>query len=384
METNIVAHGNTLVAAYHMGRLTGGGVTNIGWATSNDGGASWQHGAIPGTTVYAGGTGTLVTDPVVAYDAKHSAWMISYILEGSTNAAVASLSRDDGRTFGPPVTIATGDEPDKNWTACDNFASSPRYGTCYTEYDENGSGLVYMSRSTDGGQTWEAKKTTADSLTGIGGVPVVLPSGRVVVPISDSAFSRLSAFYSDDGGATWSASTRIADITTATPRSSLRAEPNPSATVDANGKIYLTWFDCQFESGCAFNDVVMSTSTDGVSWTAPARVGVFKPADSLDLLFPGIGTDGSRLGLTFYAVNAAGLIDAYYSTSSDGGATWAAPTHLAGPMQPSWVSTTARGRMLGDYTGTAFLGGVAFPAFSVALEPTTQQYRQGVYTFPQR
>jgi hypothetical protein len=51
-------------------------------------------------------------------------------------------------------------------------------------------------------------------------------------------------------------------------------------------------------------------------------------------------------------------------------------------MQPQWISTTARGRLIGDYTGMAFLNGIAYPTFSVALQPTTLPYRQGVYTFP--
>ncbi len=387
METNIVSQGNTLIAGFHIARLETGGVTNIGWAVSNDSGATWQHHALPGTTTYAGGTIGEVTDPVVAYDAKHATWLLSYTgLGGGQNAVYASLSSDDGKTFSNPVTVATGSQPDKNWTACDSFQQSPHYGTCYTEYDESGSGIVYMTRSSDGGKTWEAPKTTADQFEGIAGQPIVMPNGRVVVPISNMDFSQLFVFTSDDGGGTWSASHSISNIQTASARAGLRQDPNPSVTIDAGGKLYLTWYDCRLEGQCDANGLVLSTSTDGSNWSAPSRINTFPASASLSHVFPGIGADSSasgKLGLVFYTVSTANQIDAYYSSSSDGGTNWSTPTHLAGPMQPEWISTTARGRLIGDYTGMAFLNGVAFPTFSVALQPTTLPYRQGVYTFPQ-
>jgi hypothetical protein len=392
MESNIVSHGNTLVAGYHIGRLTSGGVTNIGWAVSNDAGKNWQHQALPNTTTYAGGSFNYLTDPVVAYDAKHSTWMISYI--GGPGSVDVSISTDDGKTFGNPVQAASGPEPDKNWTACDNYTQSPYYGTCYTEYDDNQSGVVYMSRSTDGGKTWDASKTTADQFAGIAGVPVVMPNGRVVVPIANTAFSQLYAFSSDDGGASWSASRLITAFQNAPARAGLREDPNPSVTIDASGKLYLTWYDCRFETQCNSNGLVLSTSTDGTTWSTPTRINTFPVSSTLDHVFPGIGADATtpgKLGIVFYTVSAGACltdetacqIDAYYTSSTDGGTTWSTPSHLAGPIQPQWISTTQRGRLLGDYTGVAFLNGTAFPAFSVAMQPTTLPYRQGVYTFPQ-
>jgi hypothetical protein len=395
METNIASHGNTLVAGFHMARLEAGGVTNIGWAVSNDAGATWQHHALPNTTTYAGGSIGEVTDPVVAYDAKHASWILSYSGGGGgLNAIFVSLSTDDGKTFGNPVVVASGPEPDKNWTACDNFPQSPHYGTCYTQYDDNISGVVYVSRSTDGGKTWEASKTTADQLHGIAGQPVVMPTGRVVVPISDTDFTQFYVFYSDDGGVTWSSSQRIATPQTAPARAGLRQDPNPSVTIDPAGKLYLTWYDCRFETQCNSNGLVLSTSTDGTTWSEPTRINTFPVSSALNHIFPGIGADpaaSGKLGLVFYTVSAGACltdetacqIDTYYTSSTDSGNTWSTPIHLAGPMQPQWISTTARGRLIGDYTGMTFLNGIAFPTFSVALQPTTLPYRQGVYTFPQ-
>src|SRR5207248_8507756 len=58
-------------------------------------------------------------------------------------AVLVSRSTDGGLTWGNPVAVATASgnqNLDKNWTACDNTPSSPFYGHCYTEFDDNGAG----------------------------------------------------------------------------------------------------------------------------------------------------------------------------------------------------------------------------------------------------
>jgi len=68
---------------------------------------------------------------------------------------------------------------DKNWTVCDNTASSPFYGHCYTELDNFGDGdKELMSTSTDGGATWGTPIETAGHDKGIGGQPLVQPNAR--------------------------------------------------------------------------------------------------------------------------------------------------------------------------------------------------------------
>src|SRR5262249_27965101 len=59
-----------------------------------------------------------------------------------------------------------------------------------------------------------------------------------------------------------------------------------------------------------------------------------------------------------------------FVSSTDGGATWSAPTQLAGPMTLSWLPNTSQGRMVGDYISTSFSGGTAHPIIAVASVPT--------------
>src|SRR2546429_4751281 len=79
VEPGAFAFGNTVVAAFKAGRFYKGGASNIGWATSLNGGLTWTHGFLPGTTLYAGGPYDQVSDPSVAYDALLNVWMISYL-----------------------------------------------------------------------------------------------------------------------------------------------------------------------------------------------------------------------------------------------------------------------------------------------------------------
>src|SRR3984957_3918450 len=72
VEPHMLANGSTLVAAFQTGRIVNGGGTDIGWATSTNGGKTWTHGFLPGRTKGEGtGPFDAASDPAVAYDAKH-------------------------------------------------------------------------------------------------------------------------------------------------------------------------------------------------------------------------------------------------------------------------------------------------------------------------
>ena len=210
---HMLANGSTLVAAFQTGRIVDGGATDIGWATSTDGGTTWKHGFLPGLTKGEGtGQYDAASDPAVAYDASHGVWMIASLPIAGTQTPAVTVSRstDGGLTWQNPVSVdATSASSDKNWIACDSWAASPHYGNCYVEWDDPSVGdEILMSTSTDGGLTWGAPLGPADAAVGIGGQPLVQPSGTVVVPIetfTGSESTSIAGFSSTDGGASWSA-----------------------------------------------------------------------------------------------------------------------------------------------------------------------------------
>jgi len=123
VEPHMLANGSTLVAAFQTGRIAPGGATDIGWATSPDGGTTWTHGFLPGLTTGEGsGPYDAASDPAVAYDASHGVWMIASLpIAAQTPAVVVSRSTDGGLTWQNPISVdATVDASDKNWIVCDS------------------------------------------------------------------------------------------------------------------------------------------------------------------------------------------------------------------------------------------------------------------------
>ena len=49
VEPDTLSAGSTIVSAFQVGRFFNGGASNIGFATSTDGGHSWTNGFLPST-----------------------------------------------------------------------------------------------------------------------------------------------------------------------------------------------------------------------------------------------------------------------------------------------------------------------------------------------
>jgi len=178
VEPDTFSAGSTIVAAAQFGRFNDGGASDIGYSTSTNNGVSWTSGVMPGITPYTTPSGPYarVSDPSVAYDARHNVWMVSSLaLNASLSGAAVIISRSTtgGLSWTNPVTIAAvgaGQDFDKNWTVCDNSSTSPFYGSCYTQWDDFGHGnRLKIAYSRDGGLTWTLSRTPNVGV--IGGQP---------------------------------------------------------------------------------------------------------------------------------------------------------------------------------------------------------------------
>jgi hypothetical protein len=393
VEPDTYSFGSTIVAAAQWGRFTDGGSSDIGVSVSTNNGSSWTAQQLPGLTVNStpAGPWARVSDPSVAYDAKHNVWMVSGLgIDANVNGAAVTLSRstNGGATWNNPINIAVasaGQFLDKNWTVCDNTPTSGFYGSCYTEWDDNGHGnLLKIAYSRDGGLTWTLSKTPNVGV--IGGQPLTLPNGNVVVPLDNASETAIGYTISTNGGARFGNAFTISSITAATDPGNIRSGPLPSAEISGDGKIYLVWEDCRFRANCTTNDLVYTTSTNGSTWSAIQRI----PTDpggvsgTQDTFIPGVAVDRTTSGASikvavgyYYYPNvncteATCQLDVGYVSSSNGGSTWTAQTQLRGPMTIDWLPNTTQGRMVGDYMSSSFdANHLAHPVFAEAYAPPT-------------
>jgi hypothetical protein len=400
VEPHLLSNSTTMVAAFQVGRIGPGGATDIGWATSSDGGATWNNGSLPGLTKGEGsGPYDAASDPAVAYDAKHNVWMIASLpLSSSSQTPAVVVSRStDGLNWGNPVSVdPLAPSSDKNWIVCDSWPNSPHYGNCYVEWDDPlNNDEILMSTSTDGGLTWGAATPTVNSADGIGGQPLVQPNGTVVVPIETGV---MAAFLSSDGGASWTAPVTISNIQFHADAGGIRSGPLPSAAVDGGGTIWTVWEDCRFRMPCTTNDLVYSTSTDGVTWSAVTRIPIDDTSSTVDHFIPGIGIDpatsgtGAHVALHYYYYPKSSCSAATcqlfvgYISSANGGSTWNTPaTVTAAAMPLNWLPNSQNGLMVGDYIATAFVNGVPHGVFAVAQKNTVSlggspTFNEAIYT----
>jgi hypothetical protein len=140
--------------------------------------------------------------------------------------------------------------------------------------------------------------------------------------------------------------------------------------------------------------MVLSTSTDGVTWSPVTRIPTDPIGSGVDHFIPGVAVDrttsggSAHVGLTYYFYPNANCtvstcqLDVGFVSSTNGGATWSTSSQLAGPMSLTWLANTSQGFMVGDYISTSFEGGTAHPVIAVANPPSGSTFDEAMYSVP--
>ncbi len=411
VEPDSFAFGQTIVAVFQVGRVETGGATAIGVATSADGGNHWRSGLLPGMTTLSPqpGTDPRASDPTVGYDALHGVWLATALGIASGSFQVLVSRSPDGIAWSLPVAARVGPSGslDKEWVACDNWPSSPNRGHCYLSYLDVSSNVLVTQTSTDGGLSWSPPVPTsihpAGNVGPNGAQPLPRPDGSLTVVYAVGAAeddeggdgyraapqsAALYAATSLDGGATFGSSIEISNLTWF-PTPGIRAPALPSADVAPDGKLFVAWEDCRFDPTCSRDRIVLSTSTDGQTWSAPAPVGAATPG--ADQVVPGLafgltsGGLGRGLAVAYYSMpqgcaarTSCPGIDVWATSSVTDGREWARPQRLdAQPMRLQWLAE-AGGRFFGDYISVSFVDGRAIPVYSLAVTPFGGTLRQAI------
>jgi RTX calcium-binding nonapeptide repeat (4 copies) len=381
-EPDSFTFGRTTVATFQVGRRFEGGATNIGFAVTRDDGATWRSGLLPGLTAASRPPGVhqRASDPVVAYDSAHGTWLISTLALAGPTTRLAINRSTDGLTWSDALVAAEervteGIAFDKNWVACDNTPTSTFYGRCYIVYTHAADrDMLAVTWSDDGGLSWSLP-VDIGARPAVGVFPAVRPTGElVVVYLLEVGQFGVASSRSIDGGATWSASVRIANVDASCAIRGFRAFPLPSAEADATGRVWAAWHSC--EPGASENAVFVATSPDGAVWSAPRVV-----TRGRDAVLPAIGIDAStgRVAIAYMRSTTSG-IDVELVESATGGSSWRAARRLSAQSMPlRWMPRTTSGRMLADYISVHYAGGRPLVVWVLANEPVGSSFRQAVY-----
>jgi hypothetical protein len=339
-------------------------------ASSLDGGKTWKRRTIPGLTACTGGSVDAGSDPWVAAGGDGTVYFSGLAADLSTDppttAVVASRSRNGGRTWPAPATVAAplqGNETDA-------IAASPRLaGHAYLAwanfvFDLPRTNTLEFSRTTDGGRTWSPPVLVDQpGPFQIDQAPrvVVLPNGTLLVVFLRVDFElelgQLYAARSLDDGRTWLppvlAGSRPFPPPLVDPETGIGLpQPGfPSAAVAPDGSVYVA-FEASTSSSSGAVGIARSRDA-GRTWTSANLPGVtafaFEPAIAVDAR----GT----VGVTWYdlrndrAGDAPLSADVWFAHSQDRGRSWH-QTHVAGPTDLRTAPMPAH-NYVGEYQGLA-------------------------------
>jgi hypothetical protein len=300
---------------------------NASVAYSSDAGQTWTiaEGTAPKDYRVSG-------DVSLAYDSAGHAFLCyiafdklgttNYWAHGATrNGIFVRRSLDGGKTWEPEArTVISHDSTpnipfeDKPWVVADTSSLHPENVYIgWTQFTLSATDLLF-ARSTDGGKTW-SKPFKLNSVSGLprddngaleGFHGVVGPDGTLYTIWDDR--DGIMMAISHDGGATFSKDRRIMNAgpgyfgITGVARSNgfpqIGIDPRP-ASGKAGGNLYVAWSD--YSNGDV--DVFVSSSSDqGRTWSAPARVNDDQMHNGADQFFQWMAVDPvtGAVNLVFY------------------------------------------------------------------------------------
>ena len=352
-------------------------------ASTRNGGRSWTRSTIPGLSKCTGGTADGGSDPWVSVGGDGTAYFSGLAPTFADppdpgdppSAVVASTSRDRGRTWTAPATLAP--------TAAGNempavTANPRRPGEAYAVWAEFATAAIKFARTTDGGATWSNPVATdlviPDALDLCPWL-VVLPSGALLTIFDRAEFAigvgKVYSSRSFDGGATWTEPVELL----ATPFAKffddhveeLPQPQFPNIAVARDGTVYVA------VEAVTSPRPGRSRSRGRATAVAGGR-GCPRPASAptgSSLRLPSTAT--ARWGATWYDLrnDRAGddplTGDMWFAASDDRGRSWR-EVHVAGPTDLR-TGALARQNRFGEYQGLAAAGDRSFAAIFALAAP---------------
>ena len=346
---------------------------------SADGGATWHRGGIlaqpaagpagDDVTVAFGGNGR---GYVCAARSGHGSGL-SPANPDANRAVYLWRTGDGGRSFAAPVTLTEGSYSDHPWVAAGQDRGS-RGRNVYVAWGAGASHTaVDLTRSTDGGQSFEApRRILAEagtaSLVSAGPQLAAGPDGSVCVvcdwttrqDASGDMVGQVVAVCSSDAGDSFGAPVHLgAESAAIALPGGVRPNSGPTVAISPlDGALYVAY--PVRRPGSAHSDIVVTASRDhGRSWSRPVAA---TPRDGTTYFQPNLAADATgRIAISAFAL-ANGRIDEVLLISASGELRFAPPLRVTRtPFDPLDPATASRGKYgtwwIGDWQGIASSAG---------------------------
>jgi hypothetical protein len=356
-------------------------------ASSQDGGKTWTRTTIPGLSVCTGGTADAPSDPWVSAGGDGTVYFAGQAGPLSSDpppiAIVASHSRDGGRSWPAPTTVA----PRLAGNETPAVTGSPTLaGHAYLAwanflpFDLPRTNSLEFSRTSDGGVSWSAPvliDQPGPFVIDFAPRILVIPDGTLLAVFAraDLEFlvGTLQAARSLDEGRTWLPAVQVGSPqpieTFFHPERGeyLPQSHYPSVAVAPDGTAYIAFED---DTSATSGAVGVARSRDGgLTWTTATLPGVsayaFEPTIAVD--------SHGTVGVTWYDLrndrpgDTALTADVWFAHSHDRGTSWR-QTHVVGPTDLRTAPLPAH-NYVGEYQGLAALRGRGFAAIFTLPAP---------------
>lgn len=361
---------------------------------SNDGGVTWTRTSFATGTSPDGGPAACC-DPTLSWDDQGNLF-VGY-LQRTPRTIELFVTTDMGTTWtnlGPVDTGAASTLDQPTVVAAES--------SVWVTWRDDSGGIAARGRSVTGAGTFGAWGAEQDiSTTGNFGDVAIGPAGEVMVtyqtPSGGQGPSNIMVHTDADGlgpggfGAGVTATTTNVggfDFLPAQPQRSVDAEPGLAwdRTGGTNdGRVYLVYTHEPTDENDDFDIFVRTSDDDGANWSAPVEVSRDGGGANSQML-PRIALDQTSgdVAVSYYDATAdtgggpsATDIDGTANNdvtltatwTFDGGANWATPVAVADAPTNGYNAATG-GQELGDYTGSAFHGGVLYPSWADSSNST--------------
>jgi hypothetical protein len=318
------------------------------------------------------------------------------VTDGGERGAYVWRSDDGGRTFTAPLELGTSPALDRPWLATEDGDSRSVHVVWSNGSDAGVATSLAYTRSTDGGQTFQAPRTIAAVAAGLGNPVVACGAAGTVYVMYGAGSGALEAatdvpmtvnvVCSRDGGLTFSRPIKLGRgedlisfpdlrLGTVSPAPLARNSSLPAIAADpATGLVCVVY--TVHRTGANHADVMLTASRDhGRRWSPPVAV---TPPGQVIYFEPQVAIDRGRIGVMAFAL-AQGRVSVVMMQSAAGSLRFSSPIAVTDhPFNPVRVADPNGRLQLGDYQALATTPGAFHPLWNDARTGKLELYTAAV------